>query len=125
VSQRVLIDIESVFGTASASWGERGQALLESGLTYGGERPVLVLARKRESRYQFTDDGAALDAAGRPAGWREVADRVAGEYIVNISRRGDVFLPATSRQNAAWIASLPGRIAEASHAFYAELLELD
>ena len=51
--------------------------------------------------------------------------RVVGEYIVNISRRGDVFLPATSRQNAAWIASLPGRIAEASHAFYAELLELD
>jgi hypothetical protein len=99
--------------------------LLDSGLRYGGERPVLVLARKREARYLFTDDGAALEAAGRPSGWREVADRVAGEYIVNISRDGDVFLPATRRQDAAWIASLPGRIAEASHAFYAELLELE
>jgi hypothetical protein len=125
VRQRVLIDLASLFRAASTSWGERAEALLDSGLTYGGERPVLVLARRREARYLFTDDGAAIEAAGPLAGWREAADRVAGEYIVNISRRGDVFLLATSRQNPAWIASLPGRIAEASHAFYAELLELD
>jgi hypothetical protein len=115
----------ALFEAESAGWGERGEALLDSGLTYGGERPVVVLARKREGRYLFSDQGAAIEAAGRPGGWRDVAERVAGEYIVNVSRHGVVSLPATSRQERAWNSSLPGRIAEASHAFYAELLELD
>src|SRR5579863_10452466 len=107
MSQRIVIDVATLFEAASASWGERAEASLDSGLTYG-ERPVLVLARKREARYLFTDEGAAVEAAGRPSVWREVADRVADEYNVNIGRHGDVFLPATSRESAAWIASLPG-----------------
>jgi hypothetical protein len=122
---RVTTDMGALFETESASWAERGEALLESGLTYSGERVVLVLARKREGRYLFSDQGAAIEAAGRPRGWREPAARVVDEYIVNITRHGIVWLPATQRQELAWISSLPERIAEASHAFYGELLELD
>ena len=44
---------------------------------------------------------------------------------MNVSRRGDVFLPAVERRELAWLASLPHRIAEASVAFYGALLELE
>jgi hypothetical protein len=115
----------AAFSATRGSWGERGEAELDSGLRYGGGAPVLVHVGKREGRYSFSDRGAALEAAGSPSGWRETARMLEDEYIVNVSRRGVVFLPAVERSGAAWLASLPGRIAEASVAFYGALLELD
>ncbi len=117
--------IGAAFAAARVEWGERGEVELDSGLRYGGETPVLVHASKRDRRYSFSDRGAAMEAAGSPRGWRETADRVEGEYDVNVSRRGVVFLPAVERTGSAWLASLPRRIAEASVAFYGALLELD
>jgi hypothetical protein len=120
-------DIALAFETAWATWGERGEVVLDSGLSYGGERPVLVVASRREGRYSFSDQGAALEAAGHPAGWRVPAARIAEEHTVNVSRNGIVSLPAASRRELAWpwLSSLPGRVAEASAALYAALLELD
>ena len=118
-------DIALAFERAWSTWGERGEAELDSGLRYGGTDPVLVHVSKREGRFMFTDRATAARLAGRPAGWREAADAVVEEYIVNVSRQGEVFLPAVQRRELAWLSALPQRIAEASVALYGALLELD
>jgi hypothetical protein len=117
--------LAAAFVAARATWAERGSAELETGLIYGGVEPVLVHVTKRERRYEFSDGGAAARLAGRPAGWREAADAIEAEYVVNVSRQGVVFLPGVERSGAHWLASLPDRIAEASVALYGALLELD
>jgi hypothetical protein len=118
------VDLGLAFERVWAVLGERGEAALDSGLRYGGVEPVLVHVSKRERRYSFSDRGAAFAAAGRPRGWRETGDAVEEAYVVNVSRSGEVFLPAVER-DLAWLSSLPERIAEASVAFYGALLELD
>jgi ankyrin repeat protein len=117
--------LAAAFEAARATWGERGAAELPTGLTYGGVEPVLVHVTKRERRYEFSDGGAAARLAGRSAGWREAADAIEAEYVVNVSRQGVVFLPAVERSGTRWLAALPDRIAEASVALYGALLELD
>jgi hypothetical protein len=121
----VRVGIGAAFVAAAAAWPERGEALLDSGLTYGGTAPVVVRASKRERRYLFTDDGRALEAAGRPPGWRDSGRRLELDYSVNVSRSGAVFLPAVHRRGEEWLASIAERVAEASAAFYGDLLELD
>ena len=108
-----------------ATWRERGKAELDSGLRYGGVDPVVVHVSKRERRWSFSDDGAAVGLAGKPPGWREAADAVVDAYVVNVSRKGVVYLPAVERHELAWLSSLPQRIAEASVALYGALLELE
>jgi hypothetical protein len=120
-----VVGIGDAFEAASATWGQRGEVVLDSGLTYGGSAPVLVRATKREGRYLFSDEGRALELADRPAGWREAARRLETEFVVNVSRSGAVFLPAVQRRELAWLTTIAARIAEASAAFYSELLELD
>jgi hypothetical protein len=113
------------FEAAAATWDERGDALLESGVTYGGVAPVLVRATKREGRYLFSDEGRAIELAGRPERWGEAAERLQSGYQVNVSRIGVVSLPAVHRREFEWLTTLADRIAEASVAFYGELLELE
>jgi hypothetical protein len=125
VARGAAAGIGEAFEAASATWGDRGEALLDSGLTYGGNEPVLVRATKREGRYLVSDEGRASEAAGRPAGWRDAARRLEQEYLVNVSRKGVVFLPAAHRRELEWLTTIVERIAEASAAFYGELLELD
>jgi hypothetical protein len=115
--------LDVAFEAAWATWDDRAEVVLDSGLTYGGAGPVLVEVVKRPGRYLFSDAGAAVEAAGRPQGWRETAERVATEHAVNVSRNGIVFVPSADRK-LRWLSSLPGRIAEASIAVYEELLEL-
>jgi hypothetical protein len=117
--------LATAFEAARATWGERGAAELATGLTYDGVEPVLVHVTKRERRYEFSDGGAASRLAGRPAGWREAADAIEAEYVVNVSRQGVVFLPAVERSGLRWLAALPDRIASGSLALYGALLELD
>jgi len=38
------------------------------------------------TRISVTDDGAAIDKAGRPARWREAVERLNRELIVNVSQ---------------------------------------
>jgi hypothetical protein len=80
---------------------------------------------RREGRYSISDRGAAFAAAGSPSGWRSVAETIVAGFNVNVSRRGEVFLPATARRELSWVAALPQRVAEASAAFYGALLELE
>src|SRR5262249_14860270 len=65
---------------------------IDTGLEYvPGER---VRLRVDFHRFPYVDDeGRAVELAGRPTGWREVAARVEVERVVNISRSGVVSLP--------------------------------
>src|SRR3954453_9784522 len=71
---------------------ERGEAQLETELTYDGLTPVPVRVTKRDGRYKGTDDGGAVSAAG-VAGRRVASpDHIAfGEHSVNVTRQGIVW----------------------------------
>ena len=115
-----------VLEAAAAVEGDRVESRLDSGLTYfDGGPPVEVLVRRRPGRYLVSDDGSAVEVAGRPAGWREVADDVIAAHGLNVNRRGVVSVPAVPRQGAAWLDSLTACVADASLALYEALLELD
>ena len=103
---------------------ELGELSLESGLSYREELPVLVRVRKRGRRYVIDDEGHAVVLAGKPPGWRARAHEVVrGEYDLNVSRDGTVFVPAVEGGvDLAWLAA---RVAEASLALYQELLDLE
>jgi hypothetical protein len=93
------------------------------GLEYRPGDRVRVRVVRREHRISVTDDGAAIEQAGRPLRWREAAYRVEEELDVNISRGGVISLPIVrvgpSEQR------IVRRIAEASLGLYQELLELE
>lgn len=100
----------------------RSDAVVDTGLSYIPGDPVLVHVQHREQRTTVSDDGGAVARAGQPAGWRDVADRLADELVVNITRNGVVCLPVVPigpPQDA-----IVRRIADASVALYQELLEL-
>jgi hypothetical protein len=106
---------------------ERGEVLIDSGLTYDGITPVRVRVTKREGRYEVSDDGGAVAAAGVDRGWLAFGEQISvGEYCANVSRQGVVFLPGGfDRRGEEWISKLPGIVAEASCILYEALLELD
>jgi hypothetical protein len=119
VSQSLLAGIDQVAAV------ERGEVAIESGVTYDGIRPVPVRISKRDGRYKITDDGAAVAAAGIAGRRVSFPDRIAlGEYSVNVSRQGVVWLPAVA-PNEAWTATLCELVARGSVALYERLLELD
>jgi hypothetical protein len=117
--------LAAAFEAARATWGERGDVRLDSGLSYGGTRPVEVLARRRPGQYSFSDGAGGVDAAGRPRGWLEAARRVVEEHGMNMNLRGVVFMSAVERRDAAWLHSIAARVADASLAVYQALLDLD
>jgi hypothetical protein len=96
--------------------------IVDTGLEYRPGDPVVL--RTVERRHTLvTDEGAALEKAGRLPGWREIGDRLERELCVNVSRSGAVFLPV--------VACGPGydaivrRIAEASLSLYQDVLDLE
>ena len=56
--------------------------------------PVLVRVRCRGGRCEIDDRGWAVEAAGRPAGWLDVAERTVAELGWNVGRNGTVFVAA-------------------------------
>ena len=105
---------------------ERGELVLDSGLTYDGIAPVLVHVTKREGRLEFSDRGGAVAAAVvRPSRLRFDARIGLGEYEVNVSREGVVSLPGFAGSSEEWLATLPELVAEGSVVLYEALLELD
>lgn len=60
--------------------------------------------------------------SGRPRGWQEAARRVEQELAVNFSRGGAISLPVVAVGPSE--EEVVHRIAEASRAFYQDLLEL-
>jgi hypothetical protein len=100
--------------------------ILETGLTYDGIAPVRVHVTRREGRYEFSDGGGAVAAAGvRPAELRFDERIELGEYDVNVSRKGVVSLPGFASSSREWLAKLPELVAEGSVVLYEALLEAD
>jgi hypothetical protein len=104
-----------------SAWGERGEVVLDTGLSYAEGEPVQALVRKRGGRYYISDLGAAVELAGRPRGWLEVAERVVEEAWLNVNRRGVVFVPAVEGRDHAELAI---RVGDTSLSLYQALLEL-
>jgi hypothetical protein len=100
----------------------RGAYKIESSLEYTPSDPVVVSVRHREQAVTVSDEGAGIERAGAPHGWRLAADRVASELDVNVSRHGVVSLPVVRVGPGEDV--IVQRIAEASLALYQELLEL-
>jgi hypothetical protein len=99
---------------------EIGEATVESDLVYGPERPVRIHVRKRSHRYDLDDAGQAVALAGRRRGWLAVADAIVAETGLNVNRAGVVFVSAVEGRD---LAALAVKVAEASRAVFAELLE--
>jgi hypothetical protein len=116
--------IEAALDAARRGWGELGEVVLDGGIAYVEGDPVQVYVRKRGHRYRLDDRGGAIERAGRPFGWHEVARRVAeDEHWLNLSRDGVVLVPAV--EGGLYLPSLALRVADASVAVYQEVLELD
>jgi hypothetical protein len=96
---------------------------VDSGLHYVAGDPVLVRVVRREQRVDVTDGGAAAARTGLAPGWKDIASRLARDLDVNISRHGVVSLPVVAI--GPGVDAIAHRIADASLAFYQELLELE
>ena len=114
--------IRAALAAARESWGETGDVLLDTRLSYGDGEPVRILVRKRAHRYDLDDRGAAVRKAGRPRGWLEVAERLVTEEGLNVNRAGILFVPAVEGRD---LAGLAVRLADVSLAVYGALLELE
>lgn len=101
----------------------RSERVVDTGLEYVPGDSVLVRVVKRDGRTNVSDAGVAVARAGRPPGWRDVAQRIDDELVVNVSRQGVVFLPAEGRRGLPE-KDVVRRIGEASLALYQDLLEL-
>jgi hypothetical protein len=100
---------------------DEAEVALDTGLTYDGIEPVPVIVRKRGSRYDISDRGAAVRKAD-VAGWRETAERTVAEEGFNVTRTGVVFVPVREGRD---IPEIAGRLARLSLAVYADLLALE
>jgi hypothetical protein len=101
---------------------DRGEVVVESELSYGDGEPVRILVRKRLYRYLLSDLGRAVEKAGKPSGWREVAEHAA--QPMNVDGQGRVFVPAHPRGLAA-LEELVERLADASRAVHEAVLALE
>lgn len=102
---------------------ERDEVIIDTGLAYTENEPVLVAVRRRGRRYDLRDDGRALELAGRPAGWSEAAAAAVEAFDLNLTRSGIVFVPAVEGGiDRDWLAR---RVAEASLAVYDAVLDLE
>jgi hypothetical protein len=90
--------------------------LVETGLEYRQGEPVTVRVVRREGRVRVSDEGRGAALAGRARVPEDVARRLYEEFVVNISRSGEIFLPGER---------FVDRIARASVALYQELLDLE
>ncbi len=100
----------------------RSETITDTGLAFRPGEPVRLRVTRRERRLTVSDAGAALAQAGRPAGWRATAERLERELDVNITTAGAVWLPVVAAGPP--LHAVEQRIAQASLAFYQELLEL-
>ena len=87
---------------------------MDTGLEYAPGDHVLVRVVKRDGRERASDEARAAAKAGSTKVPEAVARRVEAEFVVNVSRRGEVFLPGER---------FARRIGEASLALYQDLLD--
>jgi hypothetical protein len=101
----------------------RSEIRVETGLQYRPGDPVCVVIVRRRQRSSVTDNGAAIERAGQPPAWRDVAHRLGHELDVNISRHGVIWLPVVKAGPGE--DAIVRRIAEASLSLCQELLDLN
>lgn len=75
-----------------------------------------IRVRRRAQWIELDDQAAAVELAGRPPGWLEVAERIVAEVGMNVNRRGVVFVGGHRRRDMDPVVP---RLAEASLAVYA------
>jgi ankyrin repeat protein len=102
--------------------GERAGVLRATGLSYLPGRPIRISVRRRGTRYDIDDMGAAVAISGRPPGWLQAAERAVGALGWNISREGVVFMQAVEGRD---IEDLVRRTGEASAAVLDAVLALE
>jgi hypothetical protein len=95
-------------------------ATIETGLWYASGQPVRIHVRRREGRYDVTDDAAAVGLAGRRGDWLATAEDVVSAMGMNVNRRGVVFVTGFPRRD---VTDLVLRLAECSRQVYLSLLE--
>lgn len=123
MTDELLEAVRGALDAARGSWGESGEATLDTGLEYATGEPVRVVVRKRGHRWTFGDSGRAVRLAGAPEGWLAAAERVVAEEGMNVNRAGVVFVPAVEG-SCRDLALLALRLGESSHAVFAELIDL-
>jgi hypothetical protein len=101
------------------SWVDGVDVVVATDLAYRPGEPVEIIVRKRGWRFDISDGGRGVGAAGTPPGWQAVAARVVGTHALNVNRRGVVFV----QSNEARLQSLVSRVADCSVALFQELLE--
>ena len=100
------------------------EEIIETGLTYDGLTPVRLRFTRRDARYRITDEAAAVGAAGVDTKRLELPDHIPlGEHSVNVSRGGEVWLPAVN-PDPDWLETVSALVAKGSFALYDQLLEL-
>jgi hypothetical protein len=100
-------------------WVDGEEVLVPTDLVYAPDEPVDIVVRKRGWRFDISDGARAVELAGRPDGWQDVAEQVVETYWINVNRRGVVFV----QSNEYRLEWLIGRVAECSVVLYQELLE--
>jgi hypothetical protein len=103
----------------TAHWVEGEDVVVPTELTYRPGETVDVVVRKRSWRFDISDGGRAVELAGRPTSWAEVAERVVAAHALNVNRRGVVFVQSSE----ARLEGLVARVAACSEALFQELLE--
>ncbi|HEX5245908.1 MAG TPA: hypothetical protein VFW41_02125 [Gaiellaceae bacterium] len=101
----------------------REERVVDTGLEYVPGDRVRLRVVHRDHRTSISDEGAAIERAGRPPGWRDVAKRIDDDLIVNVSRQGAVWLPVMPCGPSE--EAVVRRIGEASLALYQDLLDLE
>lgn len=106
--------------TSAATLADGETTTIPAGIRLADGSQLAVRVRRRGRRYDIDDLGAAVRAAGRPAGWRPVAERVVERDGMNVNRAGVVFVPAVEDRD---IEALAARLADCAAAVHSELLE--
>ena len=70
----------------------RRETMVDTGLEYLPGDPVRLRVVTRRFPW-VSDQGGAVERAGKPPGWRDAAEQLAGALGVNVSRAGVVSLP--------------------------------
>ncbi len=103
---------------STRQWPEGEDVQVATDHLYGTD-PVEVTVRRRGWRFDISDGGRAVDLAGRPEGWQDVAREVVESFWLNVNRRGVIFVQS-NEDRLEWLI---GRVAECSVALHQELLD--
>jgi len=99
------------------TWIEGEDTAVPTDLRYGRDRTVDVVVRKRGRRFDVSDAGRAVELAGKPNDWQEVAERIVDEYAINVNRRGVVFVQSNEQRLGSLITRVAGCSVELYQSF--------